>query len=78
MVRNTAREIAIHLSYELSFTDKTVEALLDERLTSERFSSLAGEDILYQSRTAFNDANSFHNSNYATFHRISHFREIIK
>ena len=48
MVRNTAREIAIHLSYELSFTDKTVEALLDERLTSERFSSLAGEDILYQ------------------------------
>ena len=25
MVRNTAREIAIHLSYELSFTDKTVE-----------------------------------------------------
>ena len=29
MVRNTAREIAIHLSYELSFTDKTVDALLD-------------------------------------------------
>ena len=35
MVRNTAREIAIHLSYELSFTDKTVDALLDERLTVE-------------------------------------------
>jgi len=33
MVRNTAREIAIHLSYELSFTDKPVEELLDERLT---------------------------------------------
>ena len=29
MVRNTAREIAIHLSYELSFTDKTVEELLE-------------------------------------------------
>ena len=28
MVRNTAREIAIHLSYELSFTDKPVEELL--------------------------------------------------
>ena len=27
MVRNIAREIAIHLSYELSFTDKTVEEL---------------------------------------------------
>ena len=29
MVRNTAREIAIHLSYELSFTDKDVDTLLD-------------------------------------------------
>lgn len=28
MTRNTAREIAIHLSYELNFTDKTVEELL--------------------------------------------------
>ena len=35
MTRNTAREIAAHLSYELSFTDKTVEELLQERLTSE-------------------------------------------
>ena len=42
MVRNTAREIAIHLSYELSFTDKTVDALLDERLTAEAFAALAG------------------------------------
>ena len=48
MVRNTAREIAIHLSYELSFTDKDVEALLDERLTPETFASLAGEDGIYQ------------------------------
>ena len=30
MTRNTAREIAAHLSYELSFTDKTVEELLQE------------------------------------------------
>ena len=27
MVRNTAREIAIHLSYELSFTDKQIDEL---------------------------------------------------
>ena len=47
MVRNTAREIAIHLSYELSFTDKTVSDLLDERLTAETFETLAGEDELY-------------------------------
>ena len=45
MVRNTAREIAIHLSYELSFTDKPVEELLDERLTPESFAALAEEDI---------------------------------
>ena len=32
MIRNTAREIAVHLAYELSFTDKTVKELLDERL----------------------------------------------
>ena len=48
MVRNTAREIAIHLSYELSFTDKTVEELLAERLTAETFATLAGEDEIYQ------------------------------
>ena len=47
MVRNTAREIAIHLSYELSFTHKTVDALLDERLTAEAFAALAEEDALY-------------------------------
>ena len=47
MVRNTAREIAAHLSYELSFTDKTVEELLQERLTSEAFAELAEEDSLY-------------------------------
>ena len=48
MVRNTAREIAIHLSYELSFTDKPIDALLDERLTAETFATLAGEDPIYQ------------------------------
>lgn len=48
MVRNTAREIAIHLSYELSFTDKTVDALLDERLTADSFAALAEEDSIYQ------------------------------
>lgn len=47
MVRNTAREIAIHLAYELSFTDLTVEDLLDQRLTAESFATLAGEDEVY-------------------------------
>ena len=47
MVRNTAREIAIHLSYELSFTDLPVDQLLDSRLTAEAFAALAGEDAIY-------------------------------
>ena len=47
MVRNVAREIAVHLSYELSFTDKAIDALLDERLTAETFETLAGEDVIY-------------------------------
>lgn len=48
MVRNTAREIAIHLSYELSFTDRSIDTLLDERLTVEYFATLSGEDVIYQ------------------------------
>ena len=48
MVRNTAREIAIHLSYELSFTDKALDELLDERLTADTFSTLAEEDPIYK------------------------------
>ena len=48
MVRNTAREIAIHLSYELNFSGKTAEELLDQRLTAESFSELAEEDDVYQ------------------------------
>ena len=47
MVRNVAREIAIHLSYELSFTDRPIDELLDERLTAEVFSTLAEEDPIY-------------------------------
>ena len=48
MLRNTAREIAIHLSYELSFTDRNIDDLLNERLTNETFATLAGEDPIYQ------------------------------
>ena len=47
MVRNIAREIAIHLSYELSFTDKPIDELLNERLTADTFSTLAEEDAIY-------------------------------
>ena len=47
MTRNTAREIATHLAYELSFIDLPVEAFLDERLSEENFEALAQEYDLY-------------------------------
>ena len=48
MVRNIAREIAVHLSYELSFTKQSADALMDQRLTPETFADLAEEYALYQ------------------------------
>ena len=41
MTRNTAREIAVHLAYELSFSDLPVEEFLDRQLSAENFSDLA-------------------------------------
>lgn len=38
---------------------------------------IAGEDIIYQSRTAMNCAHNHHDSNYATFHRIKDFRGLL-
>lgn len=35
---------------------------------------IEGDDIIYLCRTAINGANSYHNSNYHTFHRIKDFR----
>ncbi len=37
---------------------------------------IEGGDIIFLCRTAINGANSYHNSNYQTFHRIKNFREI--
>jgi hypothetical protein len=36
-----------------------------------------GDDLIYQCRTAINGAHNYHDSNYATFHRIRHFRDRI-
>jgi len=47
MIRNVAREIAMHLSYELSFTDLTADELIDQRLSSDRFEELAPEYEVY-------------------------------
>lgn len=34
-----------------------------------------GDDLIYQCRTAVNGAHNYHDSNYATFHRIRNFRK---
>ena len=47
MSRNAAREIAMHLSYELSFTDLPPDRLLDARLSDSRFAVLAPEYEVY-------------------------------
>ena len=36
-----------------------------------------GDDILFQSRTAYNGAKNFHDTNFETFHRISDFRGLL-
>jgi N utilization substance protein B len=48
MTRNTAREIAVHLSYEMNFNTQPVDQLLDRRLTHEAFASLSEENELYR------------------------------
>lgn len=47
MIRNVAREIAMHLCFELSFTDLAAEELLDQRLSSPHFEALAPEYEVY-------------------------------
>ena len=48
MLRNTAREIAIHLSYELNFATRDIPEMLDNRLSEESFAALAEECNLYE------------------------------
>ncbi|MBQ7821962.1 MAG: hypothetical protein IJ391_06755 [Clostridia bacterium] len=35
---------------------------------------IEGEDILFQCRTAMNNAKNYHDTNYSTFHIIKNFR----
>ena len=37
---------------------------------------IEGDDIIFLSRTALNNANNYHDANYSTFHRIKNFRNI--
>lgn len=48
MIRNTAREIAVHLSYEMNFNNIPIQELMNRRLTAESFEALSNEDELYK------------------------------
>lgn len=47
MTRNTAREIAVHMVFSLSFENISAEELLSSQLTRERFEELAPDMPLY-------------------------------
>lgn len=48
MSRKTARELALHIIFEMDFTGENCASLLSKRLNAEAFSELSGEDRLYQ------------------------------
>ena len=47
MTRSTAREIATHMAYALSYTDLDTESFLSEQLTAENFADLSAECGIY-------------------------------
>ena len=47
MIRNVAREIAMHLTIELSFTYLSADELLVQRISGPRFETLAPEYEVY-------------------------------
>ena len=49
MTRSNAREIAVHYTFELGFTDHNAEALLAKSMNRETFANLGEEEELYAS-----------------------------
>lgn len=47
MTRSNAREIAVHLSFELSFSNQTADELLESALTRPVFALIGEEEPLY-------------------------------
>ena len=48
ITRTAAREIAVHYAFELSFSDLSAQALLEQELTPERFMEIAETEPLYE------------------------------
>ncbi len=47
MTRNNAREIAVHMIFELGFSHQTADELLSTEMTPERFAQIGEEEPLY-------------------------------
>ena len=47
MTRTVAREIAMHMVFELGFGDRSAKQLLEEELTPEKFALIGAEEALY-------------------------------
>lgn len=47
MTRNNARELAVHLVFELSFSSQTADELLETALTRQTFAQIGEEEPLY-------------------------------
>ena len=47
MTRTVAREIAVHMVFELGFGDRSAKQLLEEELTPEKFALIGAEEALY-------------------------------
>lgn len=47
MTRTAAREIAMHMVFELGFGDRSAKQLLEEELTPEKFALIGTEEALY-------------------------------
>ena len=48
MSRRSARELALHMLFEMDFTGADYQALMERRLTPEEFGDFAKEDRLYE------------------------------
>lgn len=48
ITRTTAREIAVHYSFELGFSNLTAQDLLEQELTKERFAEIAEIEPIYE------------------------------
>lgn len=47
MTRSNAREIAVHMIFELGFGDRSADELLETEMTPERFAQIGEEEALY-------------------------------